>query len=79
MQCTHMHANAHPSLVLLVCLGVVDMLLSVIFLTFTTSQIPVIVDVANNNPCVSLRPLVWALALGACLGGVSPNVILFHN
>ena len=37
---------------------------------FTTAMIPVIVDLANSRSvCLQLRPLVWALALGACLGG----------
>jgi len=37
---------------------------------FTAATIPVIWDLANSPElCVSLRPLVWALALGACLGG----------
>ena len=33
-------------------------------------QIPVIVELAESQElCLSLRPLVWALAFGACLGG----------
>ena len=33
-------------------------------------QIPVIVDLAKSTEvCLSLRPLVWSLAFGACLGG----------
>ena len=33
-------------------------------------QIPVIVELAESpDLCLSLRPLVWALAFGACLGG----------
>ena len=33
-------------------------------------QIPVMVDLARSDAvCLSLRPLVWALAFGACLGG----------
>lgn len=37
---------------------------------FTTAMIPVIVDLANSRSvCLQLRPLVWALAFGACLGG----------
>ena len=34
------------------------------------TQIPVIVELADSpEVCLSLRPLVWALAFGACLGG----------
>jgi Na+/H+ antiporter NhaD/arsenite permease-like protein len=37
---------------------------------FTTATIPVIVELAESPElCLSLRPLVWALAFGACLGG----------
>ena len=37
---------------------------------FTTATIPVIVELANSEKlCLALRPLVWALAFGACLGG----------
>ncbi len=37
---------------------------------FTTAMIPVISDLANSHTvCLQLRPLVWALAFGACLGG----------
>ncbi len=37
---------------------------------FTTAMIPVISDLANSRTvCLQLRPLVWALAFGACLGG----------
>jgi Na+/H+ antiporter NhaD/arsenite permease-like protein len=37
---------------------------------FTTATIPVIVELAESpEVCLSLRPLVWALAFGACLGG----------
>ena len=37
---------------------------------FTTATIPVIVELANSDKlCLSLKPLVWALAFGACLGG----------
>lgn len=36
---------------------------------FTTATIPVIWELANSDLCLSIRPLVWALALGACLGG----------
>ena len=33
-------------------------------------QIPVVVDLAQSSElCLSIRPLVWALAFGACLGG----------
>ena len=33
-------------------------------------KIPVIVDLAvSPDICLSLKPLVWALAFGACLGG----------
>ena len=39
---------------------------------FTTATIPVIVELADSaEVCLSLRPLVWALAFGACLGGKS--------
>lgn len=38
---------------------------------FTTATIPVIVELANSEKlCLSLKPLVWALAFGACLGGI---------
>ena len=37
-------------------------------------QIPIIVDLAQSSEvCLSLRPLVWALAFGACLGGQGSN------
>ena len=37
---------------------------------FTTAMIPVIKNIANDpNVGVPLRPLVWALAFGTCLGG----------
>ena len=37
---------------------------------FTTATIPVIIELANSEKlCLSLKPLVWALAFGACLGG----------
>lgn len=37
---------------------------------FTTATIPVIWELANSpDLCLTLRPLVWALAFGACLGG----------
>ena len=37
---------------------------------FTTATIPVIWELANSQDlCLELRPLVWALAFGACLGG----------
>ncbi len=37
---------------------------------FTTATIPIIWELANSQDlCLSIRPLVWALALGACLGG----------
>ena len=37
---------------------------------FTTATIPVIWELASSpDLCVTLRPLVWALAFGACLGG----------
>ena len=46
---------------------------------FTTATIPIIWDLAHSpDLCLSLRPLVWALALGACLGGewVDPKMWL---
>ena len=37
---------------------------------FVISMIPAIVNLSNSRTvCVALRPLVWALAFGACLGG----------
>ncbi|KAL5460210.1 hypothetical protein EMCRGX_G033639 [Ephydatia muelleri] len=37
---------------------------------FVTTLIPVIVELAESpEVCLSLRPLVWALAFGGCLGG----------
>ena len=39
---------------------------------FTTATIPVIWELATSpDLCLSLKPLVWALAFGACLGGES--------
>lgn len=36
----------------------------------SSPKIPVIVELAESpEVCLSLRPLVWALALGGCLGG----------
>ena len=43
---------------------------------FTTATIPVIVELANSDKlCLSLKPLVWALAFGACLGGKTMVVV----
>lgn len=37
---------------------------------FTTMMIPVVKNLAENTELdLPLQPLVWALALGACLGG----------
>nr|AOW69286.1 pink-eyed dilution-like 2 [Didymoeca costata] len=51
---------------------------------FTTAMIPVIKKIANDESLddLQLRPLVWALAFGACLGGngtligASANVVM---
>lgn len=53
---------------------------------FTTAMIPVIKKIANDpelaNSDLQMRPLVWALAFGACLGGngtligASANVVM---
>jgi len=36
---------------------------------YTVTLAPVVVEMANSNLNLPLRPLVWALSLGACLGG----------
>lgn len=44
---------------------------------FTTATIPVIVELANSEKlCLALRPLVWALAFGACLGGKKKAMLI---
>eukprot|EP00756_Hemistasia_phaeocysticola_P060228 Hpha_TRINITY_DN384_c0_g1::TRINITY_DN384_c0_g1_i1::g.112593::m.112593 len=50
---------------------------------FTTAMVPVIVDMAEDPALnVTLKPLVWALAFGTCLGGngtligASANVVV---
>ena len=45
---------------------------------FTTATIPVIWELATSpDLCLSIRPLVWALALGACLGGKGCTYTIF--
>lgn len=50
---------------------------------FTTATIPVVWELANSQDlCLSIRPLVWALAFGACLGGkieASPLIIVISQ
>jgi Na+/H+ antiporter NhaD/arsenite permease-like protein len=37
---------------------------------FTAATIPVVWELSNSpDLCLTLRPLIWALAFGACLGG----------
>ena len=49
---------------------------------FTTAMIPVIEQISKAGIGVPLRPMVWALAFGACLGGngtligASANVVM---
>ena len=57
------------ALVVIVCISAVASAF-IDNIPFTTAMIPVIVDLSNSRTvCVALRPLVWALAFGACLGG----------
>lgn len=47
---------------------------------FTTATIPVVWELATSPTlCLSLKPLVWALALGACLGGELLYVLVVAN
>lgn len=71
-QCSHIRTCKRIHIVLVLRQLLVSLIYLMVSLFVTVChfcQIPVIVDVAQGNPCVSLRPLVWALALGACLGG----------
>jgi Na+/H+ antiporter NhaD/arsenite permease-like protein len=36
---------------------------------YTVTLVPVVVELANSDLGLPLRPLVWALSLGTCLGG----------
>jgi len=36
---------------------------------FTTTMIPVVVELADSDLGLPLQPLVWAVAFGVCLGG----------
>lgn len=36
---------------------------------FTTTMVPIVVELAESNLGLPLQPLVWAVAFGVCLGG----------
>jgi Na+/H+ antiporter NhaD/arsenite permease-like protein len=36
---------------------------------FTTTMVPVVVELSQSGLGLPLQPLVWAVAFGVCLGG----------
>ena len=81
---THTHAHTHTHTHMMMIYRLSSSFIDNI--PFTTAMIPVIKKIASDPELIdaglTLRPLVWALAFGACLGGngtligASANVVM---